>query len=1131
MKKVLLSLVMALLTAVSVNAQAVYGYGFSINEGSYTALTDATVIASGTDESLATDYTDPENPVNNFNEKLILPSGIFSEDVTATGYPIGFDFTFNEKTFTSFGIATNGGIYLGNEEVTLPAVQKWIFTRDNTNNVIGFVPNRGTICNDETVISYKLEGEAPARTLVIEFKDFGALQGFWGIDADYFDFQVRLHEGTNAIDIVVNGIADALSYVNEESGETETNTMIATIGIKGEGEEATTVFAGTMEEWAKETASSNSFDFENTVVDGTTFAISYPTEITTPTVQPTDLVVNQFSTSLTGRFTPAEGVDKYLLVYQEGKEITTLPVNKTNYEIGDKLGDATVIEYYESWDFEGLYEFEIYDLPAATDYTFAVFAVNAFGLNGPAYNTVEPLTVVTYTKPLAPATFEFTEIGETTAKVNLAANEAGNKVIVVYNTELVRDNYGDYPVIGPLAGEYTSGQEIEGGGKVAYFGEAGEGIEITGLEHSKGYFFEAYSYDPTYGYSTDKLSSDQATIAYLPYELNLDAVKTYEVPAGWYKNEESTFEVPRSVSGFSTEENPYLLWCKVIKGNATDGVINQITSSPIVIGEVDAEVKFDFTIFHNTSRFLTEAYNVWNENDVFAVQVSTDGETFTDLVSYNSTNNPQFVYNSEEKTLVPFEAALTQYKGQKIWIRIHWHLFNNTFSPGTLVIDNFKVREIVVTSTPEVKVEDVAHTSAKVTWRSEQENFEVAYAKAGAEFDTTIVVTGAKELVLTELEAETEYQVKVRGIVEEGEYSDWSEVVKFTTTAWPECDAPTNLAVQYSEELIILSWEGTEDHLLWEMRYREANSTSWVTVDSIESTVWVIEDLTEDGTYLWNVRAFCTAGRTTAWSAQGTFTVGAAIPVAPVVTATASNDTVQLVWLPVHGATSYKVYYGEQMFKELEETALNIRVLAVGTYCFTVTAVNELGESPESNEACATIEANPELEIPTAPILEAKLASDSALLTWDAVELATYYNVYYITDDGDKLISTSEGTVYKVKLTNIREYCFYVTAANLAGESEKSNEACVEYKGEGVEELSSSINIYPNPVNDKLYIETQTQTLTVEIYDIYGRIQNLSNSATQQLSISIDVTNLNSGVYFVKVVTENGETVKRFVKK
>ena len=1127
MKKVLLSLVMALLTAVSVNAQAIYGYGFSINEGSYTALTDATVIAVGTDEALKTTVDEYGDEVNNFVNKLILPSGVFTEEVTAAGYPIGFDFNFNEKTFTSFGIATNGAIYFGNEEVTLPAVENWVFTRENTKDLIGFVPNRGTVCNDETVISYKTEGETPNRILTIEFKQLGALQGYWGTDAYYFDFQVRLHEGTNAIELVLNGVDEALTYQDEE-GNPQTDVFAATIGIKCEGEATSSVFAGTIAEWAKENSTANTFELDNTVADGTTFTLSYPTEVVAPTVQATDLVINQFSTSLTGRFTPAEGVDKYLLVYQEGKEITTLPVNKTSYEIDDKLGDAIVLEYYESWDFEGLYEFEIYDLPAATDYTFAVFAVNAFGLNGPAYNTVEPLTVVTYTKPLAPATFEITEIGETTAKVNLAANEAGNKVIVVYNTELVRDNYGDYPLIGTLAGEYTSGQEIEGGGKVAYFGEAGESIEITGLEHSKGYFFEAYSYDPTYGYSTDKLSSDQATIAHVPYELNLDAVKTYEVPAGWYKNEGGSFEVPRSVSGFSTEENPYLLWCKVVRGNATDGVINQITSSPIVIGEVDAEVKFDFTIFHNPSRFLTEAYNVWNENDVFAVQVSTDGETFTDLVSYNSTNNPQFVYTSEEKTLVPFEAALTQYKGQKIWIRIHWHLFNNTFSPGTLVIDNFKVREIVVKSTPEVKVEDVAHTSAKVTWRSEHENFEVSYAKADAEFDTTIVVTGASEYVLTELEAETEYQVKVRGIVEEGEYSDWSEVVKFTTTEWPECDAPTDLAAKVDGKTATLTWEGTEDHLTWEVRYRDANSTTWITIENLEEPTTVLENLEEGVTYLWNVRAYCTAERVTAWSAQGSFTIEAAgptIPAAPFITATVSNDTIHLIWEAVPGAITYKAYYNGKVIAQFEDTALDIQVPEVGTYCFTVTAVNKVGESPKSNEACATVEADPETKIPEAPVLEARIENDSVVLSWNAVEDATYYSVY----QSEKFLGSTGKLSVKLGLEVPGVYCFTVTATNLAGESEHSAEVCVTY-GEGVEELSKAFNIYPNPVNDKLYIETENEVNKVVVYDVFGRHQ-VTETPSHQGNLTIDVTNLNSGVYFVKVITENGEVVKRFVKK
>jgi hypothetical protein len=87
--------------------------------------------------------------------------------------------------------------------------------------------------------------------------------------------------------------------------------------------------------------------------------------------------------------------------------------------------------------------------------------------------------------------------------------------------------------------------------------------------------------------------------------------------------------------------------------------------------------------------------------------------------------------------------------------------------------------------------------------------------------------------------------------------------------------------------------------------------------------------------------------------------------------------------------------------------------------------------------------------------------------------------------------------------------------------------------GEGIYETeqTSSLNLYPNPVQDKLYIEAETEIEEIVVYDVYGRVQNLRISETQKLRNSIDVTNLNSGVYFVKIVTENGEAVQRFIKK
>ncbi|MBR0323964.1 MAG: T9SS type A sorting domain-containing protein, partial [Bacteroidales bacterium] len=146
----------------------------------------------------------------------------------------------------------------------------------------------------------------------------------------------------------------------------------------------------------------------------------------------------------------------------------------------------------------------------------------------------------------------------------------------------------------------------------------------------------------------------------------------------------------------------------------------------------------------------------------------------------------------------------------------------------------------------------------------------------------------------------------------------------------------------------------------------------------------------------------------------------------------------------------------------------------------------------------------------------------------DAVEGATKYNVYQFEELLGS-ISNTEVDIYD--LADNTEYCFTVTAIIEGVESEPSNEACeTTLPGEGIVELTSAINVYPNPVNDRLYIETETVVEEVVVYDVFGRHQ-VTETPSHQGDLSIDVADLNSGVYFVKVVTENGEAVQRFVKK
>ena len=79
------------------------------------------------------------------------------------------------------------------------------------------------------------------------------------------------------------------------------------------------------------------------------------------------------------------------------------------------------------------------------------------------------------------------------------------------------------------------------------------------------------------------------------------------------------------------------------------------------------------------------------------------------------------------------------------------------------------------------------------------------------------------------------------------------------------------------------------------------------------------------------------------------------------------------------------------------------------------------------------------------------------------------------------------------------------------------------------EEQISSVNVYPNPVSDKLYIEAETEIEEVVVYDIYGR-QQVTETASHRGDLSIDLSDLKSGIYFVKINTEKGNIVKRIIK-
>jgi fibronectin type 3 domain-containing protein len=197
--------------------------------------------------------------------------------------------------------------------------------------------------------------------------------------------------------------------------------------------------------------------------------------------------------------------------------------------------------------------------------------------------------------------------------------------------------------------------------------------------------------------------------------------------------------------------------------------------------------------------------------------------------------------------------------------------------------------------------------------------------------------------------------------------------------------------------------------------------------------------------------------------------------------------------------------------------------LLVGTYKYQVTALSDLCvETDKTEEVSVTI--LPELCEPPVNI-ELTNEEGAILITWEKPEnvdgILKGYNVYHNDEViNEELISETEyrdeqpeGGYYQVSA--VYEHC----------ESELSGKVGI------IEHLTSSFKLYPNPTSGELTIDNGQLTINnVEIYDVFGRIVETHGRASLQTITTINVAHLQSGIYFVKIYSEDNQfAVKRLV--
>jgi hypothetical protein len=101
-----------------------------------------------------------------------------------------------------------------------------------------------------------------------------------------------------------------------------------------------------------------------------------------------------------------------------------------------------------------------------------------------------------------------------------------------------------------------------------------------------------------------------------------------------------------------------------------------------------------------------------------------------------------------------------------------------------------------------------------------------------------------------------------------------------------------------------------------------------------------------------------------------------------------------------------------------------------------------------------------------------------------------------------------------------------VNLDNSLASSWTASNGVINSVGETPEDIS--IDIYPNPVSDFLYIKSDLEIISLNIYDMQGRVQMAINGGDNMCEV--DVRHLIKGTYIVKVITDGGSRTEKIIK-
>ncbi|MFV0304060.1 MAG: fibronectin type III domain-containing protein [Moheibacter sp.] len=127
-------------------------------------------------------------------------------------------------------------------------------------------------------------------------------------------------------------------------------------------------------------------------------------------------------------------------------------------------------------------------------------------------------------------------------------------------------------------------------------------------------------------------------------------------------------------------------------------------------------------------------------------------------------------------------------------------------------------------------------------------------------------------------------------------------------------------------------------------------------------------------------------------------------------------------------------------------------------------------------------------------------------------------------------VQTSETSVEVSGLDKATEYEVYVRSICSTNDSAWEGPTTFETTDLGLNDFDiNAINIYPNPVKDLLNISTKSEINEILIFDLTGNL--ITKQEIHSKQGKVNVSNLNSGVYILKIITDTTVKSVKIIKK